>query len=44
MVWCNQGCAECVEDACATLFFMEMGRLDIGKFMIGECDVEHRDK
>jgi hypothetical protein len=36
----DQGCAECVDSTYITLFFAEMCRLDIGEFVIGECDIE----
>jgi hypothetical protein len=45
-VWHDQGHTECVEDACTTLFFAEMGRLDeldVGELMIRECNVERRN-
>ena len=40
----DKGCAESVEDAGSTFFFVEMGRADIREFVIGECDIEGCDE
>jgi hypothetical protein len=43
-MWRNKGGAECVEDTGTVLLSVEVGRLDIGEFVIGEGDVEGCDE
>jgi hypothetical protein len=39
-----EGCAEGIEDGCAAFLLVELVGTDIGELVVGEGDVESRDK